>query len=94
VGPITVTFVHDEVATPPRVAYSVGRKVGSAVIRNRLRRRLRAIVADYAARLAPGAYLISARPRAAQMSFDELRSAVGGALDRMTAMLTRTGDHE
>ena len=91
-GPITVTFVHDEVATPPRVAYSVGRKVGSAVVRNRLRRRLRAIVADRPTQLAPGAYLISAAPRAAEMTFADLRSTVDGALDRMTAAVTRTGD--
>src|SRR4051812_8811064 len=91
-GPITVTFVHDEVATPPRVAYSVGRRVGSAVVRNRIRRRLRAIVATVAAQLAPGAYLISAGPRAAEMSFADLRSAVNGALDRMTAAANRTGE--
>src|SRR5947207_10458218 len=55
-GPITVTFVPDEVVARPRVAYSVGRKVGTAVVRNQLRRRLRAVVAEQAARLAPGAY--------------------------------------
>ena len=90
-GPVTVIFVGDEVATPPRVAYSVGRRIGPAVVRNRLRRRLRAIVADAAAQLAPGAYLISAGPRAAQMSFADLRSAVGGALDRMRTTVNRTG---
>ena len=88
-GPITVTFVTDEVVARPRVAYSVGRKVGTAVVRNRLKRRLRAIVADRAVRLAPGAYLISAGPRAADLSFTDLRSAVDGALDRMIAAVTR-----
>jgi ribonuclease P protein component len=83
--------MSDEVATPPRVAYSVGRRIGPAVVRNRLRRRLRAIVADFTAQLAPGAYLISAGPRAAQMSFADLRSAVGGALDRMRTAVSRTG---
>ena len=92
-GPITVTFVPDEVVARPRVAYSVGRKVGTAVVRNQLRRRLRAIVADRAAHLAPGAYLISAGPRAAGLSFGDLRSTVDGVFDRMTPALTPRGDH-
>ena len=90
IGPITVTFVPDEVIARPRVAYSVGRKVGTAVVRNQLRRRLRAIVAERA--LGPGAYLISAGPRAAELSFTDLRSTVDGALDRMDAAVNRRGD--
>src|SRR5687768_8681726 len=53
-GPVTVTFVDDEMAKVPRVAYSVGRRVGNAVVRNRLKRRLRAIVAVAAPHLPPG----------------------------------------
>ena len=93
VGPITVIFVADEVVARPRVAYSVGRKVGTAVVRNQLRRRLRAIVTERSARLAPGAYLISAGPRAAEMSFGDLRSTVDGVFDRMTPALTPRADH-
>ncbi|HWS46744.1 MAG TPA: ribonuclease P protein component, partial [Acidimicrobiia bacterium] len=39
---------------PPRVAFAVGRAVGPAVTRNRVRRRLRAIVRDASAQLEPG----------------------------------------
>ena len=92
-GPITVTFVADEVGVRPRVAYSVGRKVGTAVVRNQLRRRLRAIVAARAVGLTPGAYLVSAGPRAADLNFADLRSAVDGAFDRMTASVSRQGEH-
>lgn len=73
-GPITVTWVPDGAGTPPRVAYSIGRQVGSAVVRNRLRRRLRAAAGELG--LGPGAYLISAAPPAAGMTFGELRESV------------------
>ena len=65
---------------PPRVAYALGRSVGSAVVRNRIRRRLRAIVEARRDALAPGAYLIAARREALTMPFAELDEIVGAAL--------------
>lgn len=51
---------------PPRVAFSVGRPVGNAVVRNRVRRRLRAALREHADYLQPGAaYLVRATPGAA-----------------------------
>src|SRR5439155_12562332 len=35
-GPVTVTSVDGPSDQPPRVAYAVGRRVGGAVVRNRL----------------------------------------------------------
>src|SRR4029077_16025747 len=44
---------------PPRVAYAVGRGVGNAVVRNRVRRRLRAATREHAEALESGsAYLV------------------------------------
>jgi ribonuclease P protein component len=61
----------------PRVAYAVGRKVGNAVVRNRIRRRLRAGVAHSAAALTPGvAYLVGGTREVATMSFDELCATI------------------
>jgi len=58
---------------PPRVAYAVGRRVGGAVARNRVRRRLRAVVAAEAAALAPDhVYLVGAGPAAAKTPYREL----------------------
>ena len=46
---------------PPRVAYAIGRHFGTAVERNRARRRLRAAVAlEQALLLDGGAYLVAA----------------------------------
>src|SRR5687767_8869383 len=45
-GPITVLWLPANPTEPTRVAYAVGRGVGPAVVRNRLRRRLRAIIRE------------------------------------------------
>jgi ribonuclease P protein component len=81
-GPVSVTWAppasSEAAGGAPRVAFAVARRVGTAVVRNRLRRRIRAILAD--AGLAPGAYLVSVRPEAAALPPSEFRSALGGAL--------------
>lgn len=73
-GPVTVTALRDPAAPGVRVAYAVSRAVGGAVDRNRLRRRLRAIVRD--TELAPGAYVVAVSPSAALLAFDELAAHV------------------
>jgi ribonuclease P protein component len=71
-GAVTIRFVPSEPDSPPRVAYAVT-GIGSAVERNRLRRRLRAAVACAEGDLtAGGAYLVSARREALTMRFDAL----------------------
>jgi ribonuclease P protein component len=60
------------------VAYAIGRSIGLAVTRNRLRRRLRAVLVELT--LAPGSYLVIAAPGAAGLEFAELRSLVRDAL--------------
>lgn len=55
----------------------MGRKVGGAVSRNRVRRRLRASVARHRTYLQPGAaYLVGAGREAATVSFAELDASV------------------
>jgi ribonuclease P protein component len=66
---------------PPRVAYAVGRTVGSAVARNRTRRRLRAALRDQADALRPGAaYLVGASREVVSMPFAELTRCLRAAL--------------
>ena len=81
-GPITVLFLA-EADTPPRVAYAVGRSTGSAVVRNRLRRRLRAIVREVQPR--SGAYLVRAGAPAAALPYGELQATVRRAFDAATS---------
>ena len=66
---------------PPRVAYAVGRGVGGAVARNRVRRRLRAATRSHASELVPGrAYLVGATAAAATAPYAELSTALHDAL--------------
>ena len=58
--------------------------VGPAVVRNRLRRRLREAVRDLdrtTGGLAPGAYLITLRPEAARLGYHDLRRDLEQAID-------------
>jgi ribonuclease P protein component len=79
-GPLTVSWVAGDPSEPPKVAYSVGRRVGSAVVRNRVRRRLRVLIRDSADLLAPGAYLIGAGSKAASVDFETMRACLHQAL--------------
>lgn len=83
-GPVRVTFVPsdgpagDIAAGGVRVAFAVGKPVGNAVTRNRVRRRLREAMADLGA--PPGNYLVSAGPEAADLSYAALRAELGAGL--------------
>ncbi len=72
---------------PPRVAFAVTRKVGTAVVRNRLRRQVRAHLAARqrsGRSLPPGAYLVALRPGAADHDSDRLLADLDRCLDRVS----------
>ena len=75
-GALTVSWVPGDPSEPPRVAFTIGRRVGPAVVRNRLRRRLRMLMRQAAPLLRPGAYMIGASPEATSLSFSELEVLV------------------
>lgn len=77
-GPLNVVWVAGPATRPPRVAFAISRRVGSAVVRNKVRRRLRAVAAELAGtgRLGPGDYLVAASPAAADASFATLRAGM------------------
>jgi len=79
-GHVTVTFIAVDGPGVPRVAYAVGKRVGGAVVRNRLRRRLRAVVAEATGSLAPGAYLVAAGREAAGLPYEDLKAQVTAAM--------------
>ncbi len=78
VGPVSLRFSNRGSTDPPRVSYAVGRRVGSAVERNRVRRRLRAAVAASADQLVGGgAYLVEAERPVLTLAFSELCASLG-----------------
>jgi len=80
-GPLTVTTAVGATMDPPRVAFSIGRHVGNAVARNRVRRQLRAVVRSEHELLHPGRiYLISAAPRATTSTYGDLRDTLRAIL--------------
>ena len=82
-GALWCSVVLDPDLGPPRVAFAIGRAFGSAVERNRMRRRLRPLLAAAADRMAPGLYLIGARPIASRRTHDELVSMIDTMLERI-----------
>jgi ribonuclease P protein component len=68
-------------AALPQIGYAIGKKVGNAVVRNRIRRRLRPLVVTEAPDLAPGIYLIGVKnDHAARISHDELHDDLRSTL--------------
>jgi ribonuclease P protein component len=70
---------------PPRVGFTVSKKVGDAVERNRVRRRLREVVRLSAAeRMRAGTdYVLVGRRAALDLPFDRLLTDFAGALTRL-----------
>ncbi|WP_017558794.1 ribonuclease P protein component [Nocardiopsis baichengensis] len=65
----------------PRVGFTVSKAVGSAVVRNRVQRRLRHLMRDRIADLPAGSLLVvRAKPLAAHVGYDTLAERLDAAL--------------
>ena len=74
---------------PPRVGFVVSKAVGGAVVRNRTKRRLRALLASRLAGLPSGTdFVVRANPVAAQANWTDL----GAELDMVLARVVRKLD--
>ena len=83
-NPILVCYVFARGDTgPTRIGITVGRRTGNAVVRNRVRRRIRELVRGQHPALAPGSdVILIARPPSAQATFNELQHSVASLLQR------------
>ncbi len=75
----------DATTDPARFGFTVSKKIGNAVVRNRVRRRLRALVAALdAGQVQEGCdYVLIARPGAVERTHRDLKSDLEQALARV-----------
>ena len=82
-------------AAPARVAFAINRKVGNAVTRNKVRRRLRSIVGELDRAtdggLPAGTYLLTVRPEVTSLSYRDLAGKVRSGCEAVMAADARTG---
>jgi ribonuclease P protein component len=93
-GAIAVTWLPappEQPATPPRAAFAVTRPSGGAVVRNRIRRRLRAALRELhaAGSLPDGTYLLSAGPEARTLPWPDLVARLSEAIASATRVPSR-----
>lgn len=78
---------------PPRVGFSVNKRVGDAVLRNRVKRRLREAVRRQLWNVAPGwDMILIARPEAAGAPYTVLRDEVGALLIQARLLRETNGE--
>jgi ribonuclease P protein component len=88
-GPVRAVFApaeEQEKGVFPQVGYAIGRQCGGAVVRNRLRRRLREVASQCASDLPPGRYLLRLDAAAADLPPADLRAHAAEALHRAAQM--------
>lgn len=84
VTPYLVVYARRTRRRGNRVGFTVSTKLGKAVVRNRVRRRLREIYRLHESELAPGAdIVVVARARAVDARYRKLEGAFLSACDRL-----------
>jgi ribonuclease P protein component len=86
-GPLTMSWLPDPSVKPPDLVFAIGKRVGNAVVRNRLRRRLRE-AARQLEDLPPGLYLIRVTPSATALTFQEMTTNLSRAVRSLTKKVT------
>ncbi|MDJ1371697.1 ribonuclease P protein component [Gulosibacter molinativorax] len=79
-GLVVLAELRADATAPTRFGFIITKRVGVAVVRNRLRRRLKAISRELLVLIPTGAsFIIRVFPEAADLSYDELRTRTRAA---------------
>ena len=84
ITPYLVVYARKTKKRDMRVGFTVSTKMGKAVVRNRVRRRLREIYRLNEERIVPGAEIVVvARVKAVRASYAQLQNAFLGACEKL-----------
>jgi ribonuclease P protein component len=80
---VVLVALQNEAGGPPRFGVAAGRSVGKAVVRNRAKRRLRAVLQPYITSVLPGwdVILLARRP-ILEAPFQQVQAAVSVLMQR------------
>lgn len=79
-GALKITYVRGKGA--PKAGISVPNSVGKAVVRNKIRRRIRAVLQPLMPRVKPAQLVISVRKGAEEMTFAQIETTVTELLEK------------
>jgi ribonuclease P protein component len=76
-----IRVVIDPAAAGVQVGFSTPKRIGSAVVRNKVRRQLRALMRERAPHLPAGWYFLAVEPQAVDSNWGQLGTTLDGLLD-------------
>ncbi len=89
--PVRLNFVKSKSGV--KIGFSVSNKIGHAVVRNKVKRRMRAIAAEYIKRLTPCQAVFIVSAGVDKLAFDELKSKMDMCFVR-SGLLKKSDDEK
>jgi len=85
---LLVVYVLPKLSDETRIGFSVSKRVGKAVIRNRVKRRMREAVGQQISAVRPGQDLVFiARPASSEATYQQIEHSIAYVLDKTGAVL-------